>query len=92
MRRLFVPLSLIASVGALHSVAAQSAGRIRAVPAAMSRITEADLKRDLFYLAGDAMRGREAGTLDEMRACMWIADQLRKIGVAPAGTDGSYFQ
>ena len=64
----------------------------KAVPVAMTAIREQDLKRDLFYLAGDAMRGREAGTLDEMRASMWIADQLRKIGVAPAGTDGSYFQ
>ena len=62
------------------------------VPAAMSAITEADLKRDLYALAGDAMRGREAGSLDEMRASMWIADQLRKIGVRPAGPDGSYFQ
>lgn len=63
-----------------------------AVPAAMSVIKQADLKRDLYEMAGPAMRGREAGTLDEMRASMWTADMLRKIGVAPAGTDGSYFQ
>ena len=52
------------------------------LPAAYSLIQESDLKRDLYYLAGDSMRGREAGTLDEMRASMWIADQLRKIGRA----------
>lgn len=61
-------------------------------PAAMATIKEADLKRDLYTLAGDAMRGREAGTLDELRASMWIADQLRAIGVKPAGDDGTYFQ
>src|ERR1700694_610272 len=38
------------------------------------------------------MRGREAGPLDEMRASVWIAEQLRRIGVSPAGPDGSYFQ
>lgn len=61
-------------------------------PAAMRTIREPDLRADLFAMAGDAMRGREAGTLDEMRASMWTADQLRKIGVAPMGEDGTYFQ
>ncbi|HEV8496400.1 MAG TPA: M28 family peptidase [Gemmatimonadaceae bacterium] len=58
----------------------------------MSAIREADLKRDMYALAGDAMRGREAGTLDEMRASMWLADEMRKIGLAPRGEDGTYFQ
>ena len=62
------------------------------VPAAMTVIKETDLKRDLYAMAGLGMRGREAGTLDEMRASMWVADELRKIGVKPGGTDGSYFQ
>ncbi|MEQ1694189.1 MAG: M28 family peptidase, partial [Gemmatimonas sp.] len=62
------------------------------VPAAMSSIRESDLKRDLYAMAGDGMRGREAGTLDEMRASVWVAEQLRSIGVKPAAPDGSYFQ
>jgi hypothetical protein len=61
-------------------------------PAAMSAIRQADLKRDMYALAGDEMRGREAGTLDEMRASMWLADEMRKIGLSPRGEDGSYFQ
>jgi hypothetical protein len=65
---------------------------IVAVPAAISAIKESDLKRDLYLLGGETMHGREAGTLDEMRASMWIADQFRAIGVAPTGEDGSYFQ
>jgi hypothetical protein len=62
------------------------------LPAGISAIKEADLKRDLYVLGGDGMRGREAGTTDEMRASMWIADQLRKIGLEPMGDDGTYFQ
>ncbi len=62
------------------------------IPAAMNEIRQADLKRDLYKMAGLDMRGREAGTIDEMRASMWVADQLRNIGVKPAGTDSSYFQ
>lgn len=61
-------------------------------PAAMSAIREADLKRDMYALAGDEMRGREAGTLDEMRASMWLADEMRKIGLVPRGEDGTFFQ
>lgn len=62
------------------------------IPAAYALIREADLKRDLYAMAGDAMRGREAGTPDEMRASIWVAEQLRAIGVKPVGDDGSYFQ
>jgi len=61
-------------------------------PAAMSAIREQDLRRDLFTLAGDSMRGREAGSLDEMRASAWLADQMRRTGLAPRGDDGSFFQ
>ena len=58
----------------------------------MSAIREADLKRDMYALAGDEMRGREAGTIDEMRASMWLADEMRKIGLTPKGEDGTFFQ
>ena len=68
------------------------AARASEVPAAMASIREADLRRDLFAFASDGMRGREAGTVDEMRASVWVAEQLRGMGVKPAGQDGSYFQ
>jgi len=58
----------------------------------IERIREADLKADLFTLAGDEMRGREGGTLDEMTASMWIAERARQAGLLPAGDNGTYFQ
>jgi hypothetical protein len=57
-----------------------------------SAITESDIRRDLFALSGDEMRGREAGTLDELRASVWLADRAREAGLEPAGDDGTYFQ
>ena len=63
-----------------------------AAPDPIDRIREADLKRDLFALAGDAMRGREAGTLDEMTASAWVAERAREAGLQPAGDNGTYFQ
>ena len=59
---------------------------------AESAIKEADIKRDLFALADDHFRGREGGTLDELKASVWLADQIRATGMLPAGDDGTYFQ
>jgi hypothetical protein len=70
-------------------VASQSLAQ---VPAAYKQIREADIKRDLFVLGGDALRGREAGTIDEMRASVWVADEMAKIGLQPMGDMGSWFQ
>ena len=58
----------------------------------IDKIREADLKADLFTLAGDAMRGREGGTLDEMTASAWVAERAREAGLLPAGDNGTYFQ
>jgi hypothetical protein len=37
----------------------------------IERIREAELKVDLFALAGDHTRGRKGGTLDELTASAW---------------------
>ena len=71
---------------------AQDAGRAGEVPAAMSAIRRADLERDLHAMASEGMRGREGGTLDELRASFWVAEMYQKIGLVPMGSDGTYFQ
>jgi len=81
MRRALVWLAAIPL-----SVGAQNA------PAGLSAIREADLRRDLYVIAGDEYRGREGGSLDELKASVWVAEQLRMIGLEPMGDAGSYFQ
>jgi hypothetical protein len=61
-------------------------------PPALSSIKASDLKRDIFELAGDAFRGRRAGSIDEMRAAVWVAQKAQEAGLKPAGEDGTYFQ
>lgn len=86
-------LLLVLAAARLDAQGGPGAARgLPALPAAIAAIRESDLKRDLYVMAGDAMRGREAGTIDEMRASMWVADQLRAIGASPKGQDGTYFQ
>lgn len=55
-------------------------------------INKQTIGRDLYKLASDEFRGREAGTLDELKASVWLAEQARKAGLEPAGDDGTYFQ
>lgn len=81
---------LLAAISILNSFAQTK--KTTTQPPALSAIREADLKRDLFAMAGDHFRGREAGTLDELKVSMWWADLLRKEGLQPGGDDGTYFQ
>jgi Peptidase family M28 len=46
----------------------------------------------LYIYAADSMRGREAGTPDAIRATAWIEREVRRLGLRPAGDNGSYFQ
>ena len=61
-------------------------------PAGMAAIKESELKRDLYEMADDHFRGREAGTLDELKVSVWLADKVKSAGLTPAGDDGTYFQ
>ena len=85
--RAVVMLPLLASLPL--SLQAQSG---IATPPAYATIKEAEIKADMFAMAGDAMRGREGGTLDEMRASMWVGDQYARIGLKPMGDNGTWYQ
>ena len=88
--RIFLSSLLILLV--LHQNLFSQTTKNNSKPPALSAIKEEDLKKDLYALAGDHFRGREAGTLDELKVAMWLADQLRTIGLKPAGDDGTFFQ
>jgi hypothetical protein len=85
MRHIRLALATTLALGAV-AISAQRASD------PIGRIREADIKRDLFALAGDEMRGREGGTLDEMTASVWLAERAREAGLQPAGENGTYFQ
>ena len=59
---------------------------------AIAAIRPSELEADLFEMAGDHFRGREAGTLDELKVSVWLADKAKQAGLLPAGDDGTYFQ
>jgi hypothetical protein len=88
MRKLFTLLLLASNASLVYG----QTKPVRIDPPAMFAIKEADLKRDIYELAGDAFRGRRAGSVDEMRAAAWVAQKAQEAGLKPAGDDGTYFQ
>lgn len=55
-------------------------------------ISAADLMTRLYIYADDSMQGRQTGTPGHLKATAYIAAQLRKLGLKPAGDNGGYFQ
>ena len=55
-------------------------------------ITPEDLRTRLYIFADDSMQGREAGTAGNVKGTDYIAAEIRKMGLVPAGDDGTYFQ
>ena len=55
-------------------------------------ITAGDLRTRLFIFADDSMQGREAGTIGDVKGTNYLAAEARRIGLEPAGDNGTYFQ
>ncbi|HBH07351.1 MAG TPA: peptidase M28 [Flavobacteriales bacterium] len=50
------------------------------------------MKEDVKYLASDKLEGRETGTKSEKKAAKYISKRMKKLGIIPAGLEGSYYQ
>ncbi|HEX8178814.1 MAG TPA: M28 family peptidase [Pyrinomonadaceae bacterium] len=59
---------------------------------AAEKITAASLSERLHYVASDAMRGRDTPSPGLNETAKFIADNLKRWGIKPAGDDGTYFQ
>jgi Zn-dependent M28 family amino/carboxypeptidase len=59
---------------------------------AHSGIRGADAGRHVGVLADDSFEGREGGSRGGRAAAAYIVEQLERLGVEPAGDDGTFFQ
>ena len=93
--RSFVPLGALALLPAAQLLPAQAAAPLPLKYVARptsAAITAGDLMSRLYVFADDSMIGRVAGTEGHMKGTAYIAAQVKKMGLLPAGDDGTYFQ
>lgn len=55
-------------------------------------ISAADLMTRLYIFADDSMMGREVGTEYNLKGTAYIEREVRKLGLQPAGDNGTFFQ
>jgi len=55
-------------------------------------IRQEDLRADLFFLAGDSLRGRLTDTEENRTAADFIRSRFERMGLKPAASGNSYFQ
>ncbi|HEY2064679.1 MAG TPA: M28 family peptidase [Gemmatimonadaceae bacterium] len=91
----FLPMALAAQ-GAMNGSTAAAAPAPLPLkysgPPTSAPISAGDLMTRLYIFADDSMMGREAGTPAHMKATAYIASQVEKLGLVPAGDNGTYFQ
>src|SRR5512140_3018770 len=55
-------------------------------------ITPEDLMTRLYIFADDSMQGRQFGRIGNMKGTNYIAGEVKRLGLTPAGDNGTYFQ
>jgi hypothetical protein len=100
-----VAIALLAGAGAAQQAAAPRAaapappswdvlmrGRTHAPTPTTGAITAADLKTRLYIFADDSMQGRLLATAGNVKGVEYIASEVKRMGLTPAGDNGTFFQ
>ncbi len=91
---------LVPALALPSTVLAQKAGDLNiygnpahVAPAPTSpEITVKDLQVRLYQFADDSMMGRQVGHLGNYKGTTYIANEVKRLGLLPAGDNGTYFQ
>ncbi len=84
-------------LGAFVALTAQASAQTALPPKhaparTQTAITPADLMTRLYLYADDSMMGRLAGSEYNLKATAYIASEVKRMGLQPAGDSGGYFQ
>ena len=100
LARKFLGLSLLAGPALTHAQAAKSSVKLnhygnpaKVAPApTKAAIDVRDLQIRLYQFADDSMMGRQVGRLGNKKGTDYIAAEAKRLGLVPAGDNGTYFQ
>ena len=90
--RLVLPATLVAATSAAAQQPKQPLPLKLEPTKTTPAITVADLMTRIYRFADDSMRGRMAGSPEAMKGTEYIAGELKRLGLQPAGDSGTYFQ
>lgn len=86
-------LAALGLVPALAAAQMPAAGPLKHDPKpTTAAITVQDLMTRLYIFSDDSLQGRDAGTIGHDKGADYIAGELKKLGLKPAGENGTYFQ
>jgi hypothetical protein len=99
-RRWLAPLLAFLSLLSAISLPAQSSAEKPAAPlplkytgpATVPDITPGDLMTRVYIFADDSLMGRRVGTIYNDKGTDYIARELARFGLTPAGDNGTFFQ
>lgn len=87
------PTLLFASLVVSANLSAQASSPLKYKgPPTQPAITAADAMTRLYIFADDSMMGREAGALGGLKGTAYIEREVRRLGLIPAGDNGTFFQ
>ncbi|MDP9179839.1 MAG: M28 family peptidase, partial [Gemmatimonadota bacterium] len=92
--RHIVPALVVAAAALFSSLAsAQSKLPLKMAPKpTTAAITAADLMTRLYIFADDSMMGRRAGEEGALKGAAYIEREVRRLGLAPGGENGTFYQ
>jgi hypothetical protein len=90
--RYLAPLALLVASTAIAQQPPQALPLKMDPKPTSAAITSADLMTRVYRFADDSMRGRMAGSAEAMKGTEYIAAELERLGLQPAGDKGTYFQ
>jgi hypothetical protein len=91
MRSCFVILLAAASTSAVAQ-SSKDLPRKHAPEPTTADITVRDVMTRTYIIADDSMEGRETVRRGGQRSATYIANELKRLGIEPAGDNGTYFQ
>ena len=66
--------------------------RVDRRPDTSAEITVEDVRSRIYRVSHDSMQGREVGEVGNLMMTTYLAGELARIGLEPAGDNGTYFQ
>ena len=91
-RVLFAIAIASTSAAAQANRSSQEAPRRHAPGPTSADITVEDVRTRTYIIADDSMEGRDTGRRGGLRSAQYIAGELKRLGLEPAGDRGTYLQ